>query len=448
MAACILLSFIFAVLAEILHKPWPGWVALFLFALLLLVTLIRTLVSFWRREWLGVIVRLLILPMLLASGMAGLFVISIAGSTLPELWQGFHRTLPLEKGAERRLVGEGERIASLLSAKTPDGKPMQLRQVTLGLNLKRGEPARTVEFDFWKAAPVSFSCGATYRLEGALWRKEGEGASGDSETFDANSKALSPELPEELQGSFDWPVNQAVADSLFEAGREMAKVLEREQPLASEGAEWSVESIAFQRELANGWRDSIRIGFRALREGKCVAEATADLTYDGKSARLDRCGGSLIQGDSRGNDDVAVATALREWLHQDRGILKKVNDHGKPWRSCEATLPGGVRLIYHEQPAHPFLAEYNMRAEFLLQDGRSRCFELPMNTGGRTKVLAYTGITASESPAVHLVASPHFDIAFDLGTLRIIDPKAVRNESFAGAFLEEQTPLTWFPATY
>jgi hypothetical protein len=47
-----------------------------------------------------------------------------------------------------------------------------------------------------------------------------------------------------------------------------------------------------------------------------------------------------------------------------------------------------------------------------------------------------------------LVASPHFDIAFDLGTLRIIDPKAVRNESFAGAFLEEQTPLTWFPATY
>ncbi|MFZ0615751.1 MAG: hypothetical protein WAN16_04800 [Chthoniobacterales bacterium] len=438
----LLLSFFFEGLAEILQKPWPEWVALFLFAFLLLVTLIRTLVAFWRREWLGGIVRLLILPMLLTGGMAGLFVISIAGSTLPELWQVFHRTLPLEKGAERRLVGEGERIARLLSAKTPDGKPMQLRHVTFGLHPKGGEPARTVEYDFWKD---DFSCDAMYRQEGSLWRKWSDSASG-GEMFDANRKAVSPALPEELQGSFDWPVNQAVTDRLLKVGWEIAKVLEQDQPLASEGALWGVESIEFQRELAKGCHDSIRIGLQALREGKGVAWATADLSYDGESARLDRCRGSTLQGGSNKNDDAAVATALREWLHQDRGILKKAGDHGKPWRSCEATLPGGVRLIYHEQPAHPFLAEYNMRAEFLLQDGRSRCFELPMNTGGRTKVLAYTGITASGSPAVHLVASPHFDIAFDLGTLRRIDPKAVIQESYAGAFLGEKTPLTWFPA--
>ena len=146
------------------------------------------------------------------------------------------------------------------------------------------------------------------------------------------------------------------------------------------------------------------------------------------------------------NHEAAVTTVLREWLTEDRGIVERVRDRGRPWRACEAMLPGGIRVIYREQPAHPFLAEYNMRIEFILPDGRKRLFELPMNTGGRTSVLVFTGITSDGSAAVQLTSGSHVEVAFDLKTLRWLDPAEMKGAVYAGAFLEEKTPLGWFPA--
>lgn len=445
----LLLVFVSATGGQLLRIPWIEVMAIVLFAALVLALLTRALIAFWRHQWIGGILRLLSVPALLVAGGAGLFVTSIFAESLPEFWNQMRMTLPLDQRSARRFVTEGERIARLLSAKTPDGKPMKLRQVTFGLNPKVGEPVRTVEFDFWKDAPGHFSCDATYQREGHVWLKKNQSAGGDTEMFEKNQKAIPASLPQELRGSFEWPVQQGVVDQLLEVGREMANLFEREQPLASEGAAWNVESIKFQRGLAKGWHDSIQIKLEAKRGKQRVAWTEVTLFYDGKRAWFESCYGGVSSDTSEDfnrNLDAAVTTTLREWLIEDRGIIKKAEDHGKPWRSCEAALPGDVRMIYHEQPAHAFLAEYNMRAEFVLPDGRRRTFELPCNTGGRTKVLVYTGTTSSGSRAVRLVSGVSINIAFDLGTLRMVDPKTIRDETYIGAFLEEQTPLTWFPA--
>lgn len=442
----LLFVFVSAAGGQLLHNPWIDIMSIGLFAALVLVLLTRALIAFWRHRWIGGILRLFGVPVLLLVAGAGLFVTSIIADSLPEFWNQMHLTLPLERGNARRFVTEGERIAGILSPKTPDGKPMKLRQVTFGIKPAVGEPVRMVEFDFWKD---TFRCDAKYRVRGPVWTRESFHCGGDTETFDANHKAIPLLLPQELQGFFEWPVNQAVTDRLLEAGREMAKVLQQEQPLGSEGAAWNVESIEFHRGLAKGWHDSIQINLNAKRENRRLAWANVTLFYDGKQAQLENCNGWVDHdtgGDSNMNHDAAVTSTLREWLREDRGILKKTEDHGKPWRSCEAALPGSVRMIYREQPAHPFLAEYNMRVEFFLPDGRHRLFDLPPNTGGRTKVLVYTGTTSSGSSAVRLVSGAYIDIAFDLGTLRMLDPKTIRDENYTGAFLEETTPLTWFPA--
>jgi hypothetical protein len=445
-AGGLLVVFASAAGGQLLHMRWMDILAIGLFAALALVLLTRALIAFWRHRWIGGILRLFAVPVLLVVGGAGLFVTSMIADSLPEFWSQMQLTLPLEKGNTRRFVKEGERIAGMLSSKTPDGKPMKLRQVTFRFIPKGGEPVRTVEFDFSKD---NFSCDATYQPEGHVWLKKNQHASGDTEMFKKNQKAIPAALPQQLQGSFDWAVNQAVADRLLEAGREMAKVLQQEQPLDSEGAAWNVESIEFHRGLAKGWHDSIQINLNAKREKRRVAWANVTLFFDGKQARFENCNGWV--DDDKGcdfnmNHDAAVTSVLREWLSEDRGILKKTESHGKPWRSCEAALPGGVRIIYREQSAHAFLAEYNMRVEFLLPNGRRRCFDLPMNTGGRTKVLVYTGTTSSGSAAVRLVSGAYINIAFDLGTLRMLDPKTICDETYTGAFLGETTPLTWFPA--
>lgn len=441
----LLLSFMGVVLAGILQKPWIEKLSFFLIPGLLLLLLFRGVVTLWQSRLSGIL-RLLALPVVFVGGFGGIFVASMIGDSLPELWEQYWRTLPIEKGAERSVIKEGKRIASLLSAKSPDGMPMELRQVMFGLEFKGAEPTRTIGFDFAKGAPEFFSC-SSYRLQGDRWIKVGEHSSGgELKSFEANRKAILPALPKELQGNLEWPLKQAVAEQFIKEGREIANLLERQQPLATEGAAWSLEGIHFGHGIRKGWHDSIEIKLQARREKERVAWASVYLTYDGKMARLDRCIGGGGGSDGSMIQEAALMTIFREWLSEDRGILKKAEDHGKPWRSCEATLPGGIRMIYHEQPAHAFLAEYNMRMEFLLPDGRHRKFDLPMNTGGRTRVLVYEGSTADGGRAIRLVSGAYINAAFDLGTLRMIDPKAVLNESYEGVFLEEKTPLTWFPS--
>ena len=193
----LLLVFVSASGGQLLHIPWIEIMAIVLFAALVLILLTHALIAFWRHQWIGGILRLFAVPVLLVTGGAGLFVTSIFAESLPEFWNQMRLTLPLDQRSARRFVAEGERIARLLSAKTPDGKPMRLRQVTFGLNPKVGEPVRTVEFNFWKDAPGDFSCDATYQPEGQVWLKKNQSAGGDTEMFEKNQKAIPASLPQE-----------------------------------------------------------------------------------------------------------------------------------------------------------------------------------------------------------------------------------------------------------
>ncbi len=424
------------------------WLSLILIVIVILWLPVRVVIALIRKEWLGAVIRIVLLPFVLVAGLLGMVAGSMSGGEATE-WDWKKSTLPVEKSAEQKLVERGEKIAGVLSSKTPDGRPMKLRSVNLVIEQREHDAFRKIGFEFDKMNPGFFSIGADYRFGGDVWKLDGHHGSGDPETFKRNEQALVPLLPQQLEGSLIWPLKDTVVNQLTDLARAMCTVLEKEQPLPVEGASWKLEGTDFRHGLGKGDTDSIQLTFGAWRGRERVAWASAELFYDGKKARLGRCGGGIEGGhtaNSTMDHEAAVTTVLREWLIEDREIAEKVRERGRPWRSCEAMLPDGIRMIYHEQPAHPFLAEYNMRIEFILPDGRKRRFDLPMNTGGRTSVLAYTGATPDGLTAIRLVSGRHFDVAFDLKTLRWIDPAKITEAIYVGAFLEEKTPLQWFPA--
>lgn len=424
------------------------WLSLILIVVVFLWLPVRAVIALIRREWLGAVIRIVLLPFVLVAGLLSMVAGSMAGGEATE-WDWKKSTLPVEKSEEQKLVARGEKIAEVLSSKTPDGRPMKLRSVDFVIEQREHDALRKIGYEFDKMTPGFFSIGADYRVGRDAWKLNGHSASGDPATFQRNKEALVPLLPQQLKASFVWPLKETIVNQLTDLARAMCAVLEKEQLLPVEGASWRLERTEFRHGLGKGDADSIQLTFGVWRGKERFAWASAELFYDGKKARLGRCGGGVQGGytaNSTMDHEAAVTTVLREWLSQDRGILEKVRERGLPWRSCEAMQPDGIRMIYYEQPAHLFLAEYNMRIEFILPDGRKRRFDLPMNTGGRTSVLVYTGATPDGSAAVRLVSGRHFDVAFDLKALRWVDPAKIMGAVYAGAFLEEKTLLQWFPA--
>lgn len=426
-----------------LDSRGTGLAALLVFAGLILALLYRGNVALSRREWIGGTVRLLAAPICFLTGLVAMFLADLAGGAAAE-WDFQTRMLPVDERAMKAVQTEGNKIAASLSEHLPNHEKFTLNSISLESGGTEGT-RREIALDFFKPSPGHFSISADFQKIPDGWKRTNHGASGDTETFSKFRDSVEPHLPSALPPALRWPSDEKVTKSIREGAEGLLAVFEKQELLRTRGKPWSVESIRYVRNLRGRSNDTVRIRFSCKDGKKLIAWAETDWAFGGKALRfLSASGGA--GGNSDMEDHAEIETLVTEWLGRDRGIFERLKSRGKPWRTCDARLPGGVGLTYAEQPAHPFLAEYHMRATINVPDGRSRTFSLPMNTGGRTKVLVFTGAAPSGTTALRLVSGRHFNMAFDLGSLRIFPVGEFTESAYAGAFLEVSTPLTWFPA--
>ena len=426
-----------------LDSPGTGLAALLVFAGLILALLGHGIIALSRREWIGGIVRFLAAPVCFLVGLAAMFLAGLAGGAATE-WDFQTRTLPVDERAMKAVQAEGNKIAAGLSEHLPNQEKFALDSISLESGGPEGT-RREISLNFFKRPPGYFSISADFEKVPDGWKRTGQGTSGDTETFAKFRDAVEPALPSALPPTLLWPADEKVTRNIWEGAEELKTVFEKQDLLRTGGKPWRVDTIRYVRNLRDRGNETVRIRFSCKDGKKDLAWAETDWAFNGKALRfLDASGGG--GGNSGMENHAEVETVVAEWLGSDRGIFERLKPRGKPWRTCEAGLPGGVHLIYAEQPAHPFLAEYRMRATINLPDGRSRTFALPMNTGGRTEVLVFTGTGPGGTAALRLVSGRHFDMAFDLGSLRIFPVGEFIESAYAGAFLEVSTPLSWFPA--
>ncbi|MEI6280235.1 MAG: hypothetical protein WCQ16_12765 [Verrucomicrobiae bacterium] len=430
---------------------WQSWrfadiAAAVLWGLLVLGVLVRGILCLWHRAWVAGILHVLAVPVCFLGGLAAIFVAGLGGGMATE-WDFRPRVLPVQRDRMDEIVAAGQRMAADLSRFLSDNGSLALGSMSFTA-APPGE-AKNFSLRFFKASPGYFSIDLDFAEDGNAWKRRGESASGDTETFAKIRSALQSHLPSSLPEAVRWPVDGPASARILEGAETVCAWFGAQGVLQTAGKVWQVDAVRYVRHLRQKGEDSVRIELACKDGGQRVAWAVLDWAFDGKSLRfLDATGGvnSGTDGTSSMENSAEVQTIIEEWLTTDRGIFGRQQEHGKPWRTCEAELPGGVRLIYSQQNAHPFLTEYRMRAAIRLPDGSARIFSLPMNTGGRTSVLVYTGATPEGTPALRMVSGKHCDMAFDLKTLRVMPAGEVRDADYAGAFLEVSTPLTWFPA--
>lgn len=406
---------------------------------LLIALLSGGILALWRRQWLAGLLRVFAVPVCFVGGILVMFLANLAGGAA--LGGDFRtRTLPIDQRAMEEIREEGERIAADLSKYLPLHEKFALRAI----DLESSGQIQKINLSLFTGSSSYFSLNLEFQKSKSGWNRTGNGTGGSPETFKTIRAAVEPYFPTSLPPTLPWPLHESVADSIREGAEALCTVFENQGLLRTDGEPWGIRSIHYIRSFGPPREDLVRLDL-ACKEGRTsLAWAGTDWAYDGKFLRfLDATGG--VPTGSTMENHAEVETIVTEWLTQDREIFERVKPQGKAWRTCEAHLPG-VNLIYSQQPVHPFLAEYNMRVSIGLPDGRSRMFSLPMNTGGRTQILVYTGTTSQGGPALRMVSGQHFDMAFDLEALRIFPVGEFQESAYAGAFLEVSTPLTWFPS--
>lgn len=427
-------------LSSWLASPATGAAGLLIFACLILALLARGILSLWRHQWVAGIARILAVPACFLFGLAAMFLADLAGRWAMD-WDLRAGTLPVDERAMKEIRNEGNKIAAGLSSFLPNQEKFALEVI----DIESGGAPRKISLRFSKPPPEYFSISADFQETPGGWKRTGGGSSGDTETFAKFRDAIDPHLPSSLPATLRWPVDEPVAKRIRDGAEALRAVIESQGILGTDGKAWSVGPIHYVRNLRSDGCDMVRMNFSCKEGRQPVAWAGTDWAFDGKTLRfLDATGGT--RGNSNRENQAEVETSVTEWLARDREIFEHLKPRGKPWRTCEAELPGGIRLLYAQQQAHPFLAEYHMRATISLPDGRSRTFALPMNTGGRTEILVFTGTKADGSAALRMVSGRHFDMVFDLQTLRIFPAGEFKESAYAGAYLEISTPLTWFPS--
>jgi hypothetical protein len=99
-------------------------------------------------------------------------------------------------------------------------------------------------------------------------------------------------------------------------------------------------------------------------------------------------GGLLITGICIGGSYFVLSTlaATALWDTTDEWSIEN-----EPWNAVSIPIPDEtLEVIYWEQHAHPFLAEYYRKIEIKPQGKEPSTLEMPVNTGGQTLINVYT----------------------------------------------------------
>ncbi len=423
---------------------WLGLAALLGLAGSLLLVLVRGIFALRCRRLaaaaVGFLALLLLAPAALVGGVAAGF-----GGRMLRMADHGTRTLPIEGSSLAALVEAGNKVAGQL------GGDFKLGAVVVGF----GPRGKKVEFEFLSGEPGRFRGRMHFReAGGGMWRADGHTCSGDTETFEANQTRF-----EQAAGRVDgprlaWPLTSHVQDEWTEAAGNLAGALSSSAVLGTLNAEWQATEVQLTHSLRRENSDSITIWLKPKAGHEPVASVVTYWAFDGRRARLTEASGIVHRGTASNStmDQAAeVRSVLEPWLASQDGLLAPSSlydsRNDSTWTSSETKLPDGTLLVYRQQHAHLFLAEYHMRLEIRPPDGAARDFFLPMNTGGRTAILVDLGKLEDGTPAVRLKAGRHFDLGFTLDDPRMIPPAEVREAVPLGAFTGVKTPLRWVSAS-
>lgn len=427
-----------------------AWLQIAAFVILLAVVvylLIRSFFALWRREFAAFFLRFLGGVLLLPAGALGLAVIAMAGK-FSVMLEGDAGTLPVPAGALRSLEEAGGVLAKEFSAASGSDWSLEVDAVSLEFGGRR----RFVEFGFTtpRDAGRDFRASVDFAWNAAGgWEIVGGGSSGDTETFAVNQAAYLEARKAIQPPQMRWPLDEKTEQEFTRAASELAAALTARQVLDLGATPWELTGVRFSHYFSGDSGDRMELRFQAKDDEGNGAHLFTYWTYDGKVARLGDVSAGINNGarsSSTREQSEEVRTEINEILTMSGELLQPEKQSQRGWESCTTTLPDGSKLTYSQQPAHPFLAEYHMRATIERPDGTARVFSLPMNTGGRTAVFVHTGITAGGDPAIRLSAGRHFDTGFELTKPRFIAADQVLEPELLGAFLQISTPLQWVSA--
>jgi hypothetical protein len=424
---------------------WPQIPAFAILAGTSLYLIARSISSLWHRCFGAFFLRFLAGLLLLPIGLVGFAVVGMAGKfvAMVEFEKG---TLPLRHSTLRQLRGEAERMARDISSAAEN----ELEFTPESVSLEFGGPHRSMEFEFVSTPEIGghFRGSVDFRQHNdGAWKLAGRSSSGDPKTFDVLRAAFEKTVQQLPAPTLDWAVPGEIESRFSDAAAKLAAELTARGVFELADKPWHLGSVRFSHRLSGSGGDSVIMVFRAKESDERGAYFFSYWTFDGKVARLRDVSAGIDRGSASSStreNNEEVRTELNEILSSmPDSVLRPEKESSRGWDSCTATLPDGSKLTYSQQSAHPFLAEYNMRATIELPDGRRRVFSLPMNTGGRTAVFVSFGKKASGSPAIRMTAGRHFDTAFDLTKPAFTSPDEVLDPEPLGAFLQISTPLQW-----
>ncbi len=429
-----------------------GCAALVCFAAALLAVFVFAITAVWRRQWSAAIAWLLALLVLAPVLLVGGVVAGFAGRTLG-MMEFAKRTLPIPHASLARLAKEGRSLADGLNRVDPEAAD-KFSPEAVGVFF--GPAGREIHFDFMLGDGTGFRGRVGFRQKnGGEWQRDGTSCSGDTATFAENRSRFERALASIGSPDLAWPIEADVEERWVAAANEIAEFLTGADVLESGRLSWRLNSIQMTRAMHQKNADCISIGFNAKRGDQRAAWVTTYWVFDGQHARLEDLSAGVDIGTNSfsGREHGAeVRSMLEPWIASRGGLFRPSHLYqsrgDRTWEACEIVLPDGSALVYRQQLAHAFLAEYHMRVEIRpAGGGAARDFFLPMNTGGRTAILVSTGKTAGGEAAVLLDGGRHFQTAFTLANPRMISPESVLEPIPFGAFTGVKSPLRWASAT-
>lgn len=421
---------------------WLTLLAWLLFLLGLLFLVIRFFIALTNRQWIGCAVRLLAVPALLILGAISLFLAELSGKASWEVLPA-PTSNPPGLHSLQELVDAGNNLAAELSnaAGMPGAFALQAIRV-----------AKTQQ-KCW----IELSCGTQNHQDGFSaryrwvaddkWFWDGWSAHGDI-GVNLNSQLQVQDFP--LLDNLAWPVDTALEEQWQTAGEELAAALRSQNPFASTNNDWRLRSWRFDYPLKKKFGQRVEFEIETPKQNETKFSAAIRCRYyKGQFFVEDVTAGQHLGASSSWTmeDAARVQSAIESFiLSKETNLFALQDDSGfGKWRQATAQLPDGLIVQYHEQQAHLFLAEYNMRMELTSPDGKTRRYSLPMNTGGRTSILGFQTTDVDGRPCVQFICRS-FNVVFCNDNLEWTTAAADADKEFLGAFLGVTAPVKWISA--